>query len=787
MAFWVVSVIVMFFAVVHAIAVIKIMSLFVSILASFGKLVGLEDPVGGGIVLIILLLSIYFTLGFLRPAWIALRVLDNIKKRLRGFSSQPTQNDLEKVFAGDEKLRHQWSQYSESLHQQQQEKNGLMQTGAWRSTLPAEAFFNSQNIVDGRVNVEFFRHLPGILTGIGIIGTFAGLIHGLEGFDVSGGPEQVKTSLDGLMGSVKNAFWVSAGAIFAAMMITVLEKFLLARLYARVEWIAVAIDAFFVGGAGEEYLSRLVRASEDSASQSKILKDALVKDLGDLLNKLTHAQLASAKNFNQELIDQIKESAEQQKRLARENAETMSSAIAGTIRQSLEGPLQHIAQAVQTSTRDQSSSAAQMLGDVMAGFSERLNSLFGEQISGINELNRQTAQGMQGAADSLTALVTRLEESSSRTADDMANHTAQAIHTMSEGLNRIQDRVLENGRARESAMNEHTHALLADMSDRVEEAMREISTTTVGSLGNLVTGIAQAGQRSTNEMDARMAAVIDRMDERQRVIAAQTHGFVEQIKNLVDTSQDQTQKKLQETLGMLGQETSELLNALRAVQSGAFEKQEDRESLLFAQVKEIVKASNDATQQMAHNVTTLSSVSTKAIDGMNSGAERINGAVNQFSDAGRNVSGVMAQTAMLAKSLDSASQVLSSGAKAFSEELQNSQSRHNELAQLQSHVCALAESTRRELGLTADILQRIEGSVSKIQHVQVELADYVDGVSDVLKDSNDAFADAVTNAIGRVNNKFHEDLVRSVNLLRGGIDHLQQVLDDLPSANGNKI
>ena len=71
------------------------------------------------------------------------------------------------------------------------------------------------------------------------------------------------------------------------MLMTLLEKILLASLYQKTEEIAHAIDAAFDSGAGEEYLSRLVRASEDSATQSKILKDSLIQELGEILRELT--------------------------------------------------------------------------------------------------------------------------------------------------------------------------------------------------------------------------------------------------------------------------------------------------------------------------------------------------------------------------------------------------------------------------------------------------------------------------------------------------------------------
>lgn len=169
-----------------------------------------------------------------------------------------------------------WHTYGRSiktpLHIQREERDGQLTIIATRATAPAELYFNSQFVVDSRLRTEFFKHLPGLFTGIGIIGTFSGLIEGLRQFQVSENAATVRDSLQSLMHLVGEAFLVSAAAIGAAMVVTFIEKLLLASLYRRTEEIAHDIDARFDSGAGEEYLSRLVRASEDSASQSKILK-----------------------------------------------------------------------------------------------------------------------------------------------------------------------------------------------------------------------------------------------------------------------------------------------------------------------------------------------------------------------------------------------------------------------------------------------------------------------------------------------------------------------------------
>jgi len=84
---------------------------------------------------------------------------------------------------------------------------------------------------------------------------------------------------------------------------------LAAGLSRQVETLCQLIDSLFEAGVGEEYLERLVKASEDSASQSKILKDALVGELKQILHEITEQQiqasLVSQQNLGQQLVQSI--------------------------------------------------------------------------------------------------------------------------------------------------------------------------------------------------------------------------------------------------------------------------------------------------------------------------------------------------------------------------------------------------------------------------------------------------------------------------------------------------
>lgn len=662
--------------------------------------------VTGGLLLLLFLgfITFFFLPGLVH--WLRLR---GILGALLKFKDPTPPGDIKKVFARDKRLAHLWGEYQDTLHVQREQRDGQMQIVAVRSTVPAESYFSGQYLVDSRLRTEFFKHLPGIFTGLGIIGTFTGLIEGLRHFQVSENAVTVRASLESLMHSVGEAFLISAAAIGAAMLVTFVEKLILSGLYRKAEEIAHAIDALFDAGAGEEYLARLVTASEDSASQSKILKDALVTELGDILRELTASQLASSERLNQQIAQRIDEAANRQAAAAREDNQALGDMIAGSIEKSLKEPLEQIASSVQTAAGDQSASAVRMLNDVMVSFSQRLNDLFGGQITGINELNKQTAQGMQDAVNALHTLVGKLEESGKRTTDDMA---------------------------------------------------------------------------------AQMAATIKAMEERQSSMNAESHAFVEQLRKLVESSQADTQQKLQDTLESVGQQMATMLATLTDAQTKALEGNRAREesmadrargmvSDMTGTVEAAIREITAASQLMSQSVSTLSNVTTSSIDKLNAGAERLYTAATSFATAGDRVASVMGQAATVGAKLAEVSGSLTGSASAVQEALQDYRLQRDAVTQLLADVRATVELARKEASMTADVLQRIESSTAKLGDAQTAADTYLDGVSQVLAKSSEAFRESVVSTLSKVNTDFHTQLSSAVGLLSTAVQELEVTLGSL--------
>lgn len=176
-------------------------------------------------------------------------------------------SNIEQLAHNDPYLGPLWAEYTQAIEALQPlETSAHQATGPWQANSHAENYFTEQALVDSPLRSNVYKHIPGILTGVGIIGTFTGLIAGLVGFDVSN-PERVQTELSQLVQTVGHAFLVSALAITLAMVFTWIEKSLLTSRYRQVEELQQALDALFTPQGGA-YLERLTLATEMQAALS---------------------------------------------------------------------------------------------------------------------------------------------------------------------------------------------------------------------------------------------------------------------------------------------------------------------------------------------------------------------------------------------------------------------------------------------------------------------------------------------------------------------------------------
>ena len=337
-----------------------------------------------------------FLIGYFRNyQWPANRIRKNlvsvvgqlrvVRGKLKN-SPDALERALDNVFATSP-FNALWAEYCASLHVLQ----GVNDRKSVLATVPAEAFFSKENVVDLHINADFYRHLPGILTGIGIIGTFSGLVWGLHQFKPD--TTDALSSLPLLLQEVTSAFIGSGFAILAAIFVTFKEKSILNRCYGTLGELSREIDSLYATGAGEEYLARLVVATENSTAATE-----------------RHSQM-----------------------LAQQVAAAISAALAE--------PMAELSVIIQRVTANQEAAIGSILEEVLRTFAGRLEDTFGDQIERVNESFEKSSAAMLQVQRSMTALLGDMASVGTNAVDQMAGTLATAVEHASTSQDMMQDQM----------------------------------------------------------------------------------------------------------------------------------------------------------------------------------------------------------------------------------------------------------------------------------------------------------------------------------------------------------
>jgi methyl-accepting chemotaxis protein len=702
---------------------------------------------------VLALISIGFVYRFILPARRIGRELETAITKLRQIKAEEDAHltDLERVAAEvmqSTMLSHCWSEFTETLHGQTGVNSMGQETVVrYRATALAESFFTDQVLVETPLKTEFYKHLPGILTGIGIIGTFTGLILGLIHFQVTTNADQVRQSLAGLIQNVGHAFVVSASAIALAMISTWVEKSLVTQRYRQVEELCVLIDSLFDAGAGEEYLARLVQASETSATQAAQIKDALVADLKEILAEVTKQQIAASSIHNQQL----------------------SESMARTFSESLKEPITRISEAVERVSGNQGDAVNRMLTDVLSSFSSQMQEMFGGQLRGMNEVLLKTSESIQLAAGKFDQMAANMQNAGQGAVEQMAERMEAMIGAIE---------------SRQTAMN----GQMAEFVEQIRQSVDGSQTESVEKMRSMMADLGSQVAHVVGQLDQQSKNAAAGHEEQVSKLEGQLDRFLKMTEVVVTRFQRETGEKMQSSLTELGDKTSGLVaslheqgvqaaNAHAERQSQFSQQSEEVLSRLAGEVGKLAGVVQNASDAMDRSVGQLASSTRDTVDRMNAGASTMNTAANSLSQGldgmRQTASGIAGSSEKLATASDS----MLEAARSVGGVMEQYRATRDSFAGIVENLRSVIESAKKEASMTTEIVARLTSATDKLGAAQESAEEYLEGISGVLGEAHEAFAENIERTLRAGNAQFHKELSEAVNRLKGAIQELGDTLD----------
>ncbi|GAA0315121.1 anti-phage ZorAB system protein ZorA [Psychrobacter aestuarii] len=495
---------------------------------------------------------------------------------------------LDEKFSHQNTLKQAWVNYKKTLHNEYEVIDGESVVKNTLATMPSDYFFSETVIVDNNLNVEFFKHLPGIITGIGIIATFLGLLVGVWAFDPAGNPENVNDSLGLLLGGVAEAFMASGLAIAAAMVITFIEKFLLRSCYASLHELTTAIDNTFTPAKnGEYYLDELLKSSQANEANARQLKDSLVNDLKAMMTNLAAENSKSQAALAAKLSESYAQS-----------SQSMAAQIGDSIKDSFQEPLDKIASSVQQVSGDQGSAVQDLMTDVLTAFMSKLETTFGSQMTGMSDMMTQSVSAMREMQVGFSQLIA-----------DMQTNSEASTKTLETQMAAMIEDIQQKQQAMASQMNTMVEQLstgaakMGEQSLHATEQLNQKVSELVGSLDGAMSGLLSNIANQRLEQDRQIADNQQKLHEQSSTLI---DDLGSEIQALITQSQETTQA-YKDNIQKLSQVTTDSISGMNA---GAEKMRQASES--FSTAGNGLSTVTDKTTALIKEVNTASTNLTSA-------------------------------------------------------------------------------------------------------------------------------------------------------------------------------
>jgi ABC-type transporter Mla subunit MlaD len=329
------------------------------------------------------------------------------------------------------------------------------------------------------------------------------------------------------------------------------------------------------------------------------------------------------------------------------------------------------------------------------------------------------------------------------------------------------------------------------MSDLLRKTSESMQATAM-QFGQLAANMDAAGTGAVEAMGDRLNSALEAMEARQQVMNTHMSSFVESIRFMVSESQSESARKLQETLGEVGDQVASVIAELRRQAEASAESQGARQERfeqstgaaigsLSEYMEKLMGQSVETNKALQDTVAKLASATDKAITGMNSGAETLSVAASDFAKAGQGVADSMRASTVAVEAIKAASGQLTMATDGVRGVLEDYGRTRDTFAVMVSELKLTIDTAKREASMTTEFVSRIEAATAQLSAAQKQSEDYLKNVSDVLTKAHESFAQNVERSLREGNRQFQGELASAVQLLSGAIKNLGDLVDDLPT------
>lgn len=292
------------------------------------------------------------------------------------------------------------------------------------NTIDASFFFNAETLGTRFINSRLIASVPGLLSALGVLGTFYGLSKGLAGIKLSGDDiSTMKTGITVLLSGAGTAFMTSLWGVGLSFIYNFLEKFLERALQNKIKILQDQIDVVFPRLTAEHQLQQIV----DHSLESRTALQGLAEQIGG------HMQEAMATA-----------------------ADSMGNAVATTLERTLGGALDRL-----------NGGNEESMGSLIDEFMKKFESIASAPSEGFKHAAEENKNTFDAFTQNMTSFIANFDErmATQESRDISRNNTLKKV---------VQD-IAEQSQTASNKLRDAVDELISKLGAQVSNAISEIS------------------------------------------------------------------------------------------------------------------------------------------------------------------------------------------------------------------------------------------------------------------------------------------------------------------------
>jgi ElaB/YqjD/DUF883 family membrane-anchored ribosome-binding protein len=540
---------------------------------------------------------------------------------------------LEEINESNPKLQKLWKEFDESLIKKTDGDKFIV-----RNSIDAEYFFNKKTMIS-HLGSKLFGSIPGMLLGIGLLGTFTGLYFALIQMDVTN-VDKLQESIKVLINMAGVKFAASIWGLGLSVLFTFVDKLLESGLEKRLDRIQIVIDQIFIRETAEQNLDSILLQNTQQT-----------KALNGLATSLTEKIAAE---FNTTLIPKIE--------LMNNQFNSMPQHISEAISDTFQKPLEKLSDTVENLTQNQSDKSNEALENLLKGFITELKSAAGDEGEKMKVASEQSQDILKSTSEQLHNTFTSMQkmfqeqESISTSRDNkiledlqkikndqqdmiqnlssnvsenitnMNNEVSNNINNLVDTIQTISSNQTKLSNDREESLQASQANMVTNLSQSVSDNMNNINSQVSNNINNLVETIQNTNQKQQESSE-----------QRENEITKSVNTMLSNIETSMTSQIEDDKQRNKVVINMLeeiGNQNKELITEISSTVSGKMNSLNNNSKELFEKLIsqfdshiDNVKSSVDSIlinlKTEVQNIDTIMSSASKQLVGLPSHLEKV--------------------------------------------------------------------------------------------------------------------------------------------------------------------